>query len=385
MKPFEQMNNDVMQSNATLSSAIIEDISGIETIKSLSCENHCFQKINKEFFDYLNKSFKLSKYSILQTVLKQSTQLFLNVIMLWLGAQLVIDNKITIGQLIAFNALFSYFIHPLENIINLQTKLQSARVATTRLNEVYLVKSEFQDSPMITNPETLQGKITLKDVHYKYGFGKDTLSNINLQILPGEKIAFVGASGSGKTTLAKIIVNFFEPNKGYIHINGNNLKYIDKRILRQYINYLPQQAYIFSGSILENLTLSASQSTTQADIINACKIANIHSDIESMPRGYETELSDGSGLSGGQKQRIALARGLLSKAPILILDEATSGLDTLTEKKVVDNLLAMTDKTIIFVAHRLSIAERVDQVIVLDNGQIIEQGSHKELFKPNKF
>lgn len=143
--------------------------------------------------------------------------------------------------------------------------------------------------------------------------------------------------------------------------------------------YLPQQAYIFSGSILENLTLGANQAITQEDIINACDMAEIREDIEQMPMGYQTELSAGAGLSGGQKQRIALARALLTKSPILILDEATSGLDVLTEKKVIDNLMSMTEKTIIFVAHRLSIAERTNQIVVLDKGKIIEIGSHNEL------
>lgn len=143
--------------------------------------------------------------------------------------------------------------------------------------------------------------------------------------------------------------------------------------------YLPQQAYIFSGSILENLTLGANQAITQEDIINACDMAEIREDIEQMPMGYQTELSDGAGLSGGQKQRISLARALLTKSPILILDEATSGLDVLTEKKVIDNLMSMTEKTIIFVAHRLSTAKHTNQIVVLDKGKIIEIGSHNEL------
>lgn len=358
MKPFEKMNNDVMQSNSMVSSAIIEDINGIETIKSLTSEESRYQKIDSEFVDYLDKSFKLSKYSILQGTLKQGAQLILNIVILWFGAQLVMNGHISVGQLITFNTLLSYFTNPLENIINLQTKLQSAKVANNRLNEVYLVESEFSNSQTLADSQFLTGDIRFEDLSYKYGFGRDTLSDINLTIKQGDKVSLVGISGSGKTTLAKMIVNFFEPYKGRITINNNDLKLVDKKTLRQHINYLPQQAYIFSGSILENLTLGANQMISQEDIIRACDIAEIRQDIEQMPMGYQTELSDGSGLSGGQKQRIALARALLTKAPVLILDEATSGLDVLTEKKVIDNLMAMTDKTIIFVAHRLSISER---------------------------
>lgn len=383
LKPFEKMNHDVMQSNAMVSSAIIEDINGIETIKSLTSEELRYQKIDSEFVDYLDKSFKLSKYENVQTSLKHGAQLILNVAILWFGARLVMDNKISIGQLITYNTLLSYFTNPIENIINLQTKLQSAKVANKRLNEVYLVASEFEGTTSMTS--NLSGDITFHDVSYRYGFGSYTLSDLNLTIKQGEKVSLVGISGSGKTTLAKMIVNFYEPNQGNIRLGNMDLKMIDKKQLRQYINYLPQQSYIFSGSILDNLTLGASPDITQEDIIMACQIAEIRADIEAMPLGYQTELSDGAGLSGGQKQRLALARALLTQAPILILDEATSGLDVLTEKKVINNLMQLTDKTIIFVAHRLSIAKQVDRVLVLDKGKLIEEGSHQELINKQGF
>ena len=385
MKPFEKMNHDVMQSNSMVSSAIIEDINGIETIKSLTSEENRYQNIDSEFVDYLEKSFKLSKYSILQTSLKQGTKLVLNILILWFGAQLVMSSKISIGQLITFNTLLSYFTTPMENIINLQTKLQSAKVANNRLNEVYLVESEFQVQENPVHSHFLMGDIEFDDLSYKYGFGRDTLTDINLTIKQGDKVSLVGVSGSGKTTLAKMIVNFFEPYKGHISINHQDIKNIDKKVLRRHINYLPQQAYIFNGSILENLTLGGNNMISQEDILRACELAEIRQDIERMPMGYQTQLSDGSGLSGGQKQRIALARALLTKAPVLILDEATSGLDVLTEKKVIDNLMSLTDKTILFVAHRLSIAERTNRVIVLDQGKIIEVGSHQELMKAQGF
>ena len=385
MKPFEKMNHDVMQSNSMVSSAIIEDINGIETIKSLTSEENRYQNIDSEFVDYLEKSFKLTKYSILQTNLKQGTKLVLNIFILWFGAQLVMSSKISIGQLITFNTLLSYFTTPMENIINLQTKLQSAKVANNRLNEVYLVESEFQVQENPVHSNFLMGDIEFDDLSYKYGFGRDTLTDINLTIKEGDKVSLVGVSGSGKTTLAKMIVNFFDPYKGQITINHQDIKNIDKKVLRRHINYLPQQAYIFNGSILENLTLGGNNMISQEDILKACELAEIRQDIERMPMGYQTQLSDGAGLSGGQKQRIALARALLTKSPVLILDEATSALDVLTEKKVIDNLMSLTDKTILFVAHRLSIAERTNRVIVLDQGKIIEVGSHQELMKAQGF
>ncbi|MEX2784747.1 peptide cleavage/export ABC transporter [Streptococcus sp. H49] len=385
MKPFEQMNHDVMQANAMVSSAIIEDINGIETVKSLTSEETRYQNIDSEFVDYLDKSFILNKYEAVQGALKQGAQLILNVAVLWYGSRLVIAGSISVGQLITYNTLLSYFTRPMENIINLQTKLQSAKVANKRLNEVYLVSSEFDGEQILNDKQFLKGDIIFDDVSYKYGFGRDTLSHVNLHIKEGEKISLVGISGSGKTTLAKMMVNFYTPNQGKITLGSYDLKTIDKKTLRNYISYLPQQSYVFSGTILENLTLGASDDMTQEDVFKACEIAEIRSDIESMPMAYHTVLSDGAGLSGGQKQRLALARAILTQAPVLILDEATNSLDVLTEKRVIDNLLALTDKTIIFVAHRLSIAERTDRIIVIDKGQVAEEGHHTQLMHSQGF
>ena len=273
----------------------------------------------------------------------------------------------------------------MENIINLQTKLQTAQVANNRLNEVYLVASEFEEKKTVSDLSLLEGDMDFKQVHYKYGYGRDVLSDINLTIPQGSKVAFVGISGSGKTTLAKMMVNFYDPSQGEINLGGVNLNQIDKKALRQYINYLPQQPYVFNGTILENLLLGAKEGTTQEDILRAVELAEIREDIERMPLNYQTELtSDGAGISGGQRQRIALARALLTDAPVLILDEATSSLDILTEKRIVDNLMAL-DKTLIFIAHRLTIAERTEKVVVLDQGKIVEEGTHADLLAQGGF
>ncbi|GFH42554.1 bacteriocin cleavage/export ABC transporter [Lactococcus hodotermopsidis] len=377
IKPFQKMNAQVMQSNSLLNSAIIEDVNGIETLKSLTSEATSYQKIDREFISYLKFSFKRERYEAIQTALKQSLKLILNVVILYFGARLVMSDKISLGQLITYNTLLSYFTTPLENIINLQTKIQQAKVANNRLNEVYLVESEFQDESFVAELDKIDS-ISFDDVSYKYGFGRDTLKEIGLEIKAGEKLALIGASGSGKTTLAKLIVNFFEASHGVVKINNQDIKSIDKKTLRQKINYVPQQPYIFTGSIMENLTLGAKKDLTAQDIMAACELAEIRADIEGMPMNYNTEITDGTGISGGQKQRIALARAILTDSDVLILDEATSSLDVFTEKKVIDNLLKL-DKTIIFVAHRLSIAAKSDRIILLEQGQIMEAGSHEEL------
>ena len=385
MKPFEKMNRDTMEANATLSSSIIEDINGIETIKSLASEKTRYQKLDREFVDYLKRSFTYSRAESQQKALKKFAQLLLNVCVLWMGANFVMDGKMSLGQLITYNTLLYYFTNPLENIINLQSKLQTAQVANSRLNEVYRVNSEFEGQKMVEDLSMVQGDMTFKGIHYKYDYGQDILSDINLNIKDGSKIALVGVSGSGKSTLAKMMVNFFNPSQGEIRLGGMNLNQIDKKSLRKHINYLPQQPYVFNGTILENLLLGAKEGTTQEDILRAVELAEIREDIERMPLNYQTELtSDETGISGGQLQRIALARALLTDAPILILDEATSSLDILTEKRIVDNLMNL-DKTLIFIAHRLTIAERVEKVVVLDRGKIVEEGNHADLLARNSF
>ena len=385
MKPFEKMNRDTMEANATLSSSVIEDINGIETIKSLVSEKTRYQKLDREFVDYLKRSFTYSRAESQQKALKKFAQLLLNVCVLWMGANFVMDGKMSLGQLITYNTLLYYFTNPLENIINLQSKLQTAQVANSRLNEVYRVKSEFEEQKMVEDLSMVQGDMTFKGIHYKYDYGQDILSDINLNIKQGSKIALVGVSGSGKSTLAKMMVNFFNPSQGEIRLGDMNLNQIDKKSLRQHINYLPQQPYVFNGTILENLLLGAKEGTTREDILRAVELAEIREDIERMPLNYQTELtSDGTGISGGQRQRIALARALLTDASILILDEATSSLDILTEKRIVDNLMNL-DKTLIFIAHRLTIAERVEKVIVLDRGKIVEEGNHADLLARNSF
>lgn len=382
-RPFEKMNNNTMQSNAMLNSSIIEDINGMETIKALTGEQESYQKIDREFVDYLDKSFIYQKTMAFQAAIKGGTKLLVNVSVLWVGAQLVMNNTISLGQLVTYNALLGYFTDPLQSIIDLQTKLQSAAVANNRLNEVYLVTSEFGASSM-KNKRIQNGDIKLNDVTYKYGFGRNALDHVSLDIKKGSKVALVGISGSGKSTLVKSIIQFLTPESGQIVIGGQDTARVDKTNLRRMITYVPQSPFIFTGSVRENLLLGSSPDVTNEDVITALKNAHIMSDIEQMPQGIETEISEDGGMSGGQKQRIAIARALLTRSPILILDESTSNLDVLTEKQVIDNLMKL-DKTIIFVAHRLTIAERSEQVVVMSRGKVVESGTHDELMATGKF
>lgn len=284
--------------------------------------------------------------------------------------------------MLTFNALLSYFTNPLESIINLQPKLQMARVANNRLNEVYLVESEFKEQRHLTERHLIEGPLRVRNVSFKYGFGQDVLKNVNLEVPENAKYTIVGMSGSGKSTLAKLLVGFYpvDADKGTITFNGIPVKDINLTTLRQYIEYVPQDPFIFSGTVLENLTLGSRSDVSEQDLTQACLAAEIAADIANLPQQWQTKLSEsGSILSGGQKQRLAIARALLSPAKVLIFDESTSSLDTITERKIVDRVLAMTDRTIIFVAHRLTIAAKTEQIVVMDHGKIVEQGDHATL------
>lgn len=382
--PFDRMNQEAMESNAKLSSSIIEDLDGIETIKSLTSEEKSYAKVDEEFASLLKKSFTYQKTDELQQALKLALKLILNVLVLWLGSNLVIQNALTLGQLLTFNALLAYFTDPLESIINLQPKLQMAKVANTRLNEVYLVESEFAKLRQVKQSESIVGDIEVRGLNFKYGYGANILTDVNLSVKQGEKLTIVGMSGSGKTTLAKLLVGFFPitRNEGTISFNKINSQDIDLHTLRRHIMYVPQEPLIFSGSVLENLCAGCAEMPSQESIIRACQMAAIADDIAKLPQQFETELSEsGSILSGGQKQRLAIARALLTPASVFIFDESTSNLDTITERKIVDNLMRINDKTIIFVAHRLTIAEKTDNIVVLDHGQVVEQGHHAQLLK----
>lgn len=383
---FEVYNKKTMQNSSMLNSSIIEDINGIETIKSLNAEKKSYQQVKREFYDYLKSSYSYAKLDIIQQALKMVIQLIFNVMVLWYGASLVIQNKLSLGQLMTYNALLSFFTSPIQNIINLQTKLQSARVASNRLNEIYLIESEFKKFRAIKEPMVLSGDIILNNVYYQYGFNKGVLSNVTFTIKKNSKVAIVGMSGSAKTTLVKILVGFYELDNGEITVNSIPINNIERHTLRSHINYLPQEPYIFNGTIRENLTLGDNDTLTNTEIEKACQIAEIQQDINEMPLGYETEIiENGKTLSGGQKQRLSIARSLLTSAEVLIFDESTSNLDTITEQKIVSNLLSLKNKTIIFVAHRLNIAEQVNNIVVLDHGKIVETGNHDTLMSKKKY
>jgi ATP-binding cassette subfamily B protein len=276
-----------------------------------------------------------------------------------------------------------YFLGPIERIINLQSTIQTAVVAADRLGEILdleLEKSKDEDKKIC--PSTLKGTIEFKNVDFRYGTRQLTLKDINISIKHGEKIALVGESGSGKTTLSKLLMNFYQCEKGEVLINGYNIKDINIDALREKIAYIAQGVFFFSGTIKENLNFGL-ESVTMEEMVDACKKAQIHDYINSLPLRYDTLLEENaSNLSGGQKQRLAIARAILKKPEILIMDEATSSLDSITEKAIERTIREFSKNiTTIIIAHRLSTIMRCDTIYVIDNGAVIESGNHYELIE----
>ena len=361
-KLFEKENYQLMEANSQVNTAVIDDLRGIETLKSLRVEERRYQEIEVKFHDYLKKSLSKAKWQLTQDGLKTGVQLVFNVFILWYGAQLVMEGQLSSGQLITYNMLLNYFTTPLINIINLQSKIQQAKVANNRLQEVYVVNKEEKGQLK----DLFFKQLDLKGVSHRFSYQQETLHNIDLTINKGEKIALMGQSGSGKTTLAKILSGYHTKSSGHVSLDKGSISQAE---LRQLVTYVPQQTYVFTGTILENLLLGLEGEVDEQVILRACEQADILADIQKMPLGFQTQVSEDGGLSGGQKQRLAIARALLSQQPILIFDEATSGLDSDTESRVMANL-AKIKRTMIFIAHRNSVRQHVSRVVTMVSGQI---------------
>lgn len=376
---LKKVNTNVMEDNATLTSYLVESLEGIETVKAFNGENIVKEKTKNKFLKFMKSCLKHGlNYGVQETLMGVVSGCF-TICLLWFGGSLVIKGEITIGELISFNALLAYFIGPIGRLINLQPQLQEAIVASDRLGEILdleLEKKGYQKE----KPNSLAGSIILENVNFAYGLRDNVLNNINIHIKQGEKIALVGESGSGKTTIAKLLMGFYKVTEGKISINSYDINDVDREALRNKVSYISQESFFFSGTIKDNLEFACG-SVSYNEIVDACKKAQIHEYIESMPLGYEFILEEkGSNLSGGQRQRLSIARALLKKPEILIMDEATSNLDSITEGAIQKTLdKCVEGVTTIIIAHRLSTIRKCDTIYVMENGFVVEKGSHIEL------
>ena len=379
-KPLRRVHEEQMESNAQLSSYMIESLNGIETIKSFNSEAKVEIQTESKFIKLLKAVFKGGVLTNISGTLANGVGAIGGVIIIWAGATAVLNGNLTVGQLLTFNALLAYFLEPIKNLINLQPTMQSAIVASDRLGEILDLDLEKSDHERNKATPTLQGDIEINDLDFRYGTRPPVLKDINLSVKYGEKVALVGESGSGKTTLAKLMIHFYEPERGSITINGYHTKDINMAYLRQRVAYISQDMFLFSGTILDNLKFGNADATLE-DVIEVCKQARAHDFINNLPLRYETWLDEnGSNLSVGQRQRLAIARALLKRPEVLIMDEATSNLDSVTERAIERTINEnMCGVTTIIIAHRLSTIMACDKIYVMENGSICESGSHFEL------
>ena len=379
-KPIKKSNRKIMEMNSKVTSQFVETINGIETIKAFNHERIEKEKTERIYKGFLKKVFNGGVLSLSQQTVTLLVAIVGELVILWVGASCVIKGELTLGELITFNALLGYFIEPIKKIINLQPKIQTAVVAADRLGEILDITPEYSDILDRTYNRIKFRNISILNLDFRYGTSDLVLRNINMEIHCGEKIAFVGESGSGKTTLAKLIVILYEQEKGSIKFDSYDIREFPINQIRNTVSYISQNTFLFSGSIKENL-LFGNHVADDKDISRACQMCELEEYINNLPLKYNTRIEEnGKNLSGGQKQRLAIARALLTNPQILIMDEATSNLDYITEKSIANTINKFSaNMTTIIIAHRLSTIQDCDKIFVFKDGQIVENGNHRDL------
>ena len=315
----------------------------------------------------------------------QFLQQLSGLLIIWMGAVLVLNGNMTLGQLIAFRILSAYVTNPLLRLATLWQNFQETALSLERLADIVDHQQEIEINGKNLPPmPVIEGNVSYLNVSFGFSSKSQQLSNINFECSAGTFLGIVGTSGSGKSTLMKLLTRLYNPSPGIIKIDGLDISKFDLNSLRKQIGVVPQDSLLFDGSIQENIALGRPQASFD-EIVMAAKIACAHDFIQTMPSGYNNSVGErGSRLSGGQRQRIAIARTLLKKPKILILDEATSALDVATEKNVIDNLLeTFKSTTVIFITHRLSSLRKSNKILVLNEGKLVESGSHDELMSLN--
>ncbi len=377
---------DKFQMGAHSNSYLVEAITGIQTVKSLGVEGSMFKKWEEKLGKYIKSSFNLAIMGNFTGSITKFLQKAMTIAILYTGVLLVIENKLTIGQLIAFQMFAGQFSAPTLRLVNLWNEFQQTLLAVDRIGDILNSPLEVQSQTAVTM-RNVQGHIKLDNLSFKYNVElPNVLNNVNLEIKPGLKVGIVGRSGSGKSTLTKLIQRLYYPSEGTIYIDGIDIRNIDPMWLRTNIGIVLQENYLFSGTIKENIVLPRPNMPMEA-VINVARISGAHEFISKLPKGYDTQVGErGSSLSGGQKQRIAIARALITDPRILIFDEATSALDYESEKIIRDNLEMITKgRTTLIIAHRLSTIVNCDLIVCFDNGRIVEIGTHEQLIQQDGY
>ncbi|MEW6678693.1 MAG: type I secretion system permease/ATPase [Pseudomonadota bacterium] len=360
---------------------LVETISGIDTLKAMAVEPQMTRRWDNQLAAYVAAGFRTAKLSTLAHEGVNLVGKLVTVGTLWLGARLVIEGQLSVGQLIAFNMLAGRVAQPIMRLAQLWTDFQQTGISMQRLGDILNTRTEVAGNK--TALPALSGCIELDQVHFRYRpDGPEVLRGISLTIAPGEIIGVVGRSGSGKSTLTKLVQRLYVPERGRVLVDGMDLALAEAASLRRQIGVVLQENVLFNRSIRENIALADPGAPLEA-VMQAAKLAGAHDFILELPEGYDTLVGEhGSTLSGGQRQRIAIARALITQPRILIFDEATSALDYESERIIQQNMKAICQgRTVIIIAHRLSAVRDAHRILVLDRGQIVEAGNHAELLQ----
>jgi ATP-binding cassette subfamily B protein len=376
---------EVFEQGAALESHTVESLSGLRTIRTLGVEHYIRSTWENLFARFTNAYFKTLRYGIVSGLVGQIVNTAGQLAVLFYGALLVLDGLMTVGALVAFGVLVQGLMAPVTKVIGAWDQLQETLNAVERLNDVYESAPEAPEAPgddLVTLP-ALSGHIRFEDVTFRYDpEGRNVLQNITLEILPGQRVAFVGRSGSGKSTLVKLVLGFYHPTTGRILVDGFDTTRVWLPSLRRQIGVVPQESFLFHGTIRDNIA-QARPDAAPSEIEWAATLAHAHEFIARLPLGYQAIVGEkGANLSGGQRQRLAIARAIVQHPRMIVLDEASSALDNESERRFMQNLdAAFPGRTVLMIAHRLSTVRHADLIVVLDRGTIIEQGTHEALME----
>ena len=374
------------QNIGELNGYIEETISGHTIIKTFSREETVIKDFGEKNQRLRTAAYWADTYSGFIPKLMNVLNNLSFAVIAGVGGIFALNGMITIGVIVIFAEYARQFTRPLNELANQYNTLLSAIAGAERVFQILDEEEEANDEGSAKEIDTVEGKVEFRHVSFSYEKGDQTLKDVSFTITPGETVALVGPTGAGKTTITNLLSRFYELNEGSIEIDDQNIQSIKRKSLRQQMGFVLQDSFLFQGTIADNIRYGRLDACDE-EVRDAAKLANAHSFIEKMPEGYNTLLRhDGSGISQGQKQLLSIARAILSNPSILILDEATSSIDTITELKIQEALnRLMAGRTSVVVAHRLNTIRQADQILVLDQGRIIERGSHDELLKQKGF
>lgn len=382
VKRLKQQAKEAHESFAKMIGFLDEALSGIKIIKAFNSSERIKEKFNQENIFYSNLNRKMVRRQQLGSPVSEFLGVLMVAVIVWYGGTLILhneENALAPADFIAYIAIFSQVMRPAKALTDSFSGIHSGIAAGERVLELIDTKAELTNKENAKSLDQFSESLKLENVNFSYG-DKQILKNINLNIEKGKTVALVGPSGGGKSTLMDLIPRFHDPKQGRLIIDGNDYKDLTVESIRAQMGIVNQESFLFNDSIFNNIAFGKPDATEE-EVINAAKIANAHEFIVNTENGYHTNVGDrGNKLSGGQRQRVCIARAVLANPPIMLLDEATSALDTESEKLVQEALNnLMQNRTSIVIAHRLSTIQHADSIVVIDRGEIVEQGSHSEL------